>query len=185
MNNRAQGTEHYSSDYRRRRSNNARMRLMTRLVSSLAFVFLLRPHPVFADSDSGASSGTIVPKTMAAVPGSAPPRANIPLDTTNWDLIELDMGAGVLHGLQRSARNNGSAQSVKIPNNVQLTAAVSDPLGQSPDLVAGNNKEWWYTRRFESPAMTAQSQIRLVFDGVDYFADVWLNGVKFGTHEGA
>ena len=185
MNNRAQGTGHYSSHYRRRRSNNARMRLMTRVVLSLAFAFLLRPHPVFADSDSSASSGTIVPKTMAAVPGSAPARANIPLDTTNWDLIGLDMGEGVLHGLQRRARNDSSAQSVKIPNNVQLTAAVSDPLGQSPDLVAVNNKEWWYTRRFESPAMTAPSQIRLVFDGVDYFADVWLNGVKLGTHEGA
>jgi hypothetical protein len=31
----------------------------------------------------------------------------------------------------------------------------------------------------------SEKLMRLVFDGVDYFADVWLNGEKLGSHEGA
>jgi beta-mannosidase len=43
----------------------------------------------------------------------------------------------------------------------------------------------WYRRTFGAP-MDPQSGRRtwLQFDGVDYFADVWLNGIYLGSHEG-
>lgn len=42
----------------------------------------------------------------------------------------------------------------------------------------------WYRRRFDLPAAMAGKLVRVVFDGVDYAADVWLNGHYLGFHEG-
>lgn len=44
----------------------------------------------------------------------------------------------------------------------------------------------WYQREFELPAewLEANRVIILGFGAVDYFAEVWLNGVKVGEHEG-
>jgi beta-mannosidase len=42
----------------------------------------------------------------------------------------------------------------------------------------------WYRRHFAVPAELAGKQIRLAFHGIDYAADVWLNGEYVGFHEG-
>lgn len=42
----------------------------------------------------------------------------------------------------------------------------------------------WYQREFSLPPLTADQRVTLEFDGVDYFADVWLNGRKLRHHEG-
>lgn len=42
----------------------------------------------------------------------------------------------------------------------------------------------WYRRRFQAPPLSDGQVARLRFWGVDYFADVWLNGFYLGTHEG-
>lgn len=44
--------------------------------------------------------------------------------------------------------------------------------------------EWWYLRRFSLPANMKGKKIKLVFDGVDYGCDVFLDGNLLGTHEG-
>ncbi len=42
----------------------------------------------------------------------------------------------------------------------------------------------WYRRRFEAPSSSAGTVASLEFAGVDYTADVWLNGIYLGHHEG-
>jgi beta-mannosidase len=42
----------------------------------------------------------------------------------------------------------------------------------------------WYRRRFEAPLLAAGTVASLEFAGVDYAADVWLNGIYLGHHEG-
>ena len=42
----------------------------------------------------------------------------------------------------------------------------------------------WYRTRFARPEMPADGVARLRFAGVDYYADVWLNGFYLGSHEG-
>lgn len=42
----------------------------------------------------------------------------------------------------------------------------------------------WYRRRFVPPPLPADRVPYLEFDGVDYRAEVWLNGQYLGTHEG-
>lgn len=115
----------------------------------------------------------------------ASPRTTISLDGDGWTLASCAFGEGERNGLQLQATSKVRSVAIAVPNDVQMSAFVKDPLGQSPNLVEVNNKEWWYTRQFPSPRVGPNRQVRLVFDGVDYFADVWLNGVKLGSHEGA
>ncbi len=42
----------------------------------------------------------------------------------------------------------------------------------------------WFRREFEAEANWQGRAVRLQFAGVDYFADVWLNGEKLGRHQG-
>jgi beta-mannosidase len=42
----------------------------------------------------------------------------------------------------------------------------------------------WFRRTFEADEIWRGSAIQLHFEGVDYFADVWLNGQHLGRHEG-
>lgn len=46
-----------------------------------------------------------------------------------------------------------------------------------------NEQAWLYQRRFSLPDVPHQ-RARLRFEGVDHFADVWLNGHYLGQHEG-
>ncbi|MFG0254948.1 MAG: sugar-binding domain-containing protein [Rhodopirellula sp. JB053] len=45
--------------------------------------------------------------------------------------------------------------------------------------------EWWYFKTFKTPSEMKGKQIRLMFEGIDYECDVWLNGESLGSHEGA
>ena len=42
----------------------------------------------------------------------------------------------------------------------------------------------WYRLRFDHRPGADENVARLSFLGVDYFADVWLNGYFLGSHEG-
>lgn len=84
-----------------------------------------------------------------------------------------------------------------LPGNL-ASAAQFDPARRRPDAqwrtlrVPAN---WhlegvdhsgvaWYRREFEAPNLGAPARALLEFGGVDYFADVWLNGQHLGAHEG-
>ncbi|GAF04497.1 glycoside hydrolase family 2 protein [Saccharicrinis fermentans] len=45
--------------------------------------------------------------------------------------------------------------------------------------------EWWYAYQFNVTEDVTDQVVRLVFEGVDYSCDVWLNGVHLGSHKGA
>lgn len=47
-----------------------------------------------------------------------------------------------------------------------------------------DEKVWYYKRVFDLPASAKGSNVFLCFDGIDYFARVWLNGKLLGRHEG-
>ncbi len=48
----------------------------------------------------------------------------------------------------------------------------------------GDRKELWYKRSFTVPASWKGKNILLHFGAVDWKTDVWVNGVKVGTHTG-
>lgn len=63
--------------------------------------------------------------------------------------------------------------------HLQLTLAANPYYGRA--LRQFNEAPWWYKNEFT--AEKAEFAV-LRFTGVDYFADVWLNGTYLGAHEG-
>ena len=109
----------------------------------------------------------------------------ISLDGSGWKLIGLEPGEGEKRGIPLRTSPIVESVPISVPNDVQLAIGLKDPLGQGPEIWNINKREWWYLRTFSAPPVRTAQQARLVFDGVDYFADVWLNGEKLGSHEGA
>ena len=74
-----------------------------------------------------------------------------------------------------------------------LTSLVND--GVYPEPLYGLHNEnipdelcrttWWYRTSFIPPAAYAGKHIWLTFHGINYIADVWVNGHKAGTIKGA
>src|ERR1039458_1491218 len=76
-----------------------------------------------------------------------------------------------------------------------LTSLVND--GTYPEPLYGENNRpdripdtlchttWWYRTVFAPPAAGTDGRIWLNFDGINYLAEVWLNGHELGTIKGA
>ncbi|MBI4559288.1 MAG: hypothetical protein HY706_17015 [Candidatus Hydrogenedentes bacterium] len=116
----------------------------------------------------------------------APERLGLSLDG-DWQMLGLPNGRGDARSL---AMGEGwhEAVSARVPCSVQTALFAA---GKIPDPVVGFNdqiarkevaeKEWWFRKDFEwQPGKRAG----LVFDGVDYSATFFLNGVRLGEHEG-
>jgi beta-mannosidase len=81
-----------------------------------------------------------------------------------------------------------------VPGTV-LTTLVDNKIYPDP-LYGENNRpniipeslcrtSYWYRDEFTVPAGYAGKQVWLNFDGINYFADVWVNGTKAGSIQGA
>jgi exo-1,4-beta-D-glucosaminidase len=44
-------------------------------------------------------------------------------------------------------------------------------------------KPWWYRKVFNIPKQKGMSTVKLEFDGINYSADIWLNGKKIAGHD--
>ena len=108
------------------------------------------------------------------------------LSGPDWKLGSFPMDQGVAQQVYLPNFDDHSFATVKVPGDVQLQIGLKgmDLYYQSKQLTLVNEKEWWYRKRFVVPKADAGKLMRLVFDGVDYFATVWLNGEKLGEHEG-
>ncbi len=65
--------------------------------------------------------------------------------------------------------------------HLQLLFASQPYFGR--ELRSFNDHPWWYRLEFRVPE-DIEAGAALHFEGVDYFATVWLNGELLGTHEG-
>lgn len=80
--------------------------------------------------------------------------------------------------------------AAQVPGNIQseLEAALQlKPLwygAGDPRLGEVAKSDWWYRHVFETPPLIEGKRARLVFDGVDYKCEVWLNGKKLGENAG-
>ncbi len=65
--------------------------------------------------------------------------------------------------------------------------------GEYADIFTGKNLEtvpkdrflgsWWYRREFDLPAAKGLASTRLGFDGINYRADIWLNGRRMASKD--
>jgi beta-mannosidase len=109
---------------------------------------------------------------------------HIPLDT--WELTHRDTPVRSTLELLSTPRWT----RVTEPGSIQSALFKA---GELPDPYVGLNSEkhrwvedkaWYYRRLFPLPENAAGNRLMLCFDGVDYFARVWVNGTLAGSHEG-
>jgi beta-mannosidase len=91
------------------------------------------------------------------------------LSRAEWDAGRLGAGVSGWSRLGRLA-------------HLQLLFCSQPYFGR--ELRYFNEHPWWYRLEFELPIGRQASGATLRFEGVDYFATVWLNGELLGTHEG-
>ena len=108
------------------------------------------------------------------------------LSGNDWKLGSFEMGAGEQNGAFLPDFDDQGFATVNVPGEVQQQIGLHgmDLYYQSKALTLANQKEWWYRKRFTIDKGEAGKLVRLMFEGVDYFATVWLNGEKLGEHEG-
>ncbi|MHB1457536.1 MAG: glycosyl hydrolase 2 galactose-binding domain-containing protein [Armatimonadota bacterium] len=80
--------------------------------------------------------------------------------------------------------------AVSVPGSVRSglldAGIIEDPYWSSN---AGKSlwtekKSWWFKKTVNVPKSWAGEQIKLGFDGVDYYSSIWINGKFLGDHEG-
>lgn len=109
-----------------------------------------------------------------------------------WEMTD---GTSVIESKQSlfdSNLNTDSWYNATVPGTV-LTTLVDQ--GVYPDPYYGLNNlsipdslsriDWWYRSKFDLPETSKGKQVRLTFNGVNYIADVFLNGKKVGNITGA
>jgi len=78
----------------------------------------------------------------------------------------------------------------QVPGTVQEALLLNGKLEhpyrgkKSDDAEMLSEQEWWYHRSFEVPAEWQGRQVALELDGINYAADLWLNGQPIGSMEG-
>lgn len=97
-------------------------------------------------------------------------------------------------GVQRKAFDPQASRSgypyVAVPTSERAALLAA---GEIPDPYVGTNnertlwheeKEWWFIREFTLPESTKGRSIDLVFEGIVYQGEAWINGKPLGRMEG-
>ncbi|MCF7364424.1 hypothetical protein L3V23_20360 [Vibrio sp. A1-b2] len=121
-------------------------------------------------------------------------RIELDLSGNRWQMERMRPGQGVIEELHLlPAEYQGTHFSwnfAKVPGDVysdlHRANEIDDPyFGRNMHRAKwAAEYEWWYCRRFALPAEMQGKNISLLFEGVDYSCEVWLNGHFLGSHEG-
>ena len=132
--------------------------------------------------------------SVAPLPIEDTDKIVLDLSGNNWQMEGILPGRGVELGFHELPPDiTGDAFNwtyAKVPGDVYTdlwrSGRIDDPHYARNSMKAKwvPEMEWWYKRQFDVPVEMKGKQIRLVFEGVDYACDVWLNGQLLGTHEG-
>jgi beta-galactosidase/beta-glucuronidase len=89
-----------------------------------------------------------------------------------------------LNGLWDYAiRPAGEAEPTNWDGKILVPFAVESSLSGVQKPLGGDN-ELWYSRTFDVPSAWRGNSVMLHFGAVDWKADVWLNGIRIGSHTG-
>ena len=103
-----------------------------------------------------------------------------------WELASRD--AAISGPAELSGQTRWIA--AQVPGSVQVSLFRAGELpnpyvamnAKKYDWVLG--KTWYYRKSFTATAAVKDGYAFLCFDGVDYYAKIWLNGQELGRHEG-
>jgi len=104
-----------------------------------------------------------------------------------WKLIDAAHRKGKSKGLHRPSASTAKWLSTPVPGDIHPTLQEA---GRLPDPFLGLNvrkcawtghRDWWHRRDFKVPKSFKGDRIELVFDGIDTYSTVYVNGVEVGA----
>lgn len=104
-----------------------------------------------------------------------------------WKLFYFEPGQGTQKRAYAPDFDEREAISVPVPGDVHTAliraGVLPDPYYDENPEACGwvEDYEWWYRTRFTVPAQMQGDRFDLVFEGLDTFADIYLNGEKVGS----
>ncbi len=183
----------------------------TFLIKSLCVLAIFGILSVCAFSEKIANFGLTSPQASSTLPKSKvatvmpSQKAKYAVPTTlqwvadndyifagGWQLGEASNVLAAKQSIFDKKFNTQHWYNATVPGTV-LTTLVDQ--GVYPDPYFGVNNlsipdtlcrtDWWYRIQFEVPDAGNGKHVWLIFDGINYKADVWLNGSQLGRIEGA
>ena len=110
----------------------------------------------------------------------------IPLNGV-WKLYWFDFGH--TEGQFKVDYDDSTWLNTSVPGEVHETL-LKYGLIEDPYFGLNNEKrewvekvDWWYRKKFFVPLELKGMRVKLIFEGLDTFATIWLNGVKIGNSE--
>ncbi len=109
-----------------------------------------------------------------------------------WRLAEAPKISAGGEALSKPGFNSDGWLEAVVPGTV-LTTFVERGIYPDPDYALNNlaipetlnKQDYWYRIEFTPPASAAGSRLSLTFEGINYAAEVWLNGKRLGRIKGA
>jgi beta-mannosidase len=105
----------------------------------------------------------------------------------SWRLRDFDFGEG--ERTRAFDADLGDWIAAEAPGDTYLALAaagrISDPFGDraEKDCAWVVDREWWWRTTFDAPALNAGQRLILTFEGLDTFAEVWLNGARVAASD--
>jgi Exo-beta-D-glucosaminidase Ig-fold domain/Concanavalin A-like lectin/glucanases superfamily/Glycosyl hydrolases family 2/Glycosyl hydrolases family 2, sugar binding domain/Glycosyl hydrolases family 2, TIM barrel domain len=165
-----------------------------------------KPWPVQTRGQAGyraPQDGATLPRSKAAfsrpVAQNIPPQRNSlePNGDNEWTLAGWSMTPAPQVDAQGSAISQPGFKTKEwwaatVPGTV-LTTMVDRGVYPDPDYGLNNlaipeslnKQDYWYRTEFKTPKGASDRRLTLTFQGINYKAEVWLNGKSLGTITGA
>jgi hypothetical protein len=152
---------------------------------------LLEPQPAWTLPHGSAPAGTPV----AALPPAQAPLLPLGRDRyalRAWRLSDAPAVTATPELLSAAGFADASWYQAVVPGTV-LTTLIANGLYPDPDIGLNNlaipeslnRQDYWYRTVFRAPPALAGRRLTLTFKGINYAAQVWLNGKRLGEIRGA
>lgn len=156
-----------------------------------ANIGMTQPQDPWTLPRSDAAYSAPVPKPVPALPALAP-TGSLRWQINGWQLAAAPGVPQDGAALSRPGKPEGTWHAATVPGTV-LTTLVD--RGVYPDPYYGLNnlkipeslarQDYWYRTSFTVPAEAAGKRLTLVFGGINYASEIWVNGQVQGGTRGA
>jgi hypothetical protein len=113
-------------------------------------------------------------------------------DVRSWRLKQATTGADDGAAISKPGYDASGWMAATVPGTV-LTTLIDRGVFPDPEIGLNNlaipedlaHHDYWYCAEFDTPPYAAGRHGRLTFKGINYAAEVWLNGQRLGQIKGA
>ncbi|MBM3815090.1 MAG: glycoside hydrolase family 2 [Acidimicrobiia bacterium] len=175
-------------------------------MEDLPYEVATRPWPVQLKAHAGlpapqdpvtlpraaASPSVPVAKKLVEQPVLVPRAPNLWAIRGGWQLAEAPAVKDEGATLSKSGYIAKAWWPATVPGTV-LTTLIDRGVYPDPDIGLNNmaiperlaRQDYWYRVEFTPPAQVAGKRLNLIFEGINYAAEVWMNGRALGNIRGA